>query len=431
MMREKGKIGVKDGRCVSVHDVKRGKGCGCVCAACGGSLVARQGEIRTWHFAHADSGACTAMGETHLHLAAKQLLQESLSLVLPDYPGTEYGCRGASGRNYLTKSILWSPVHKDLREQAHKPLIKGREFTADRVETEVPLEGFRADIVFHKGGRRLLVEIRVTHETDETKRRKIKQTGLACVEIDLSRTPRDVNLPDLKHIVTGIGGGAAHKPAPRHWISNPKGAGKADKRFRHHREIFAERIRSAAGTHPVRPSYTNMGPDVVENCPIKEYKGRRQARMSACICCDHHIAYFDADDEGLHTALTGRKADSVVYCGCTSQMARAYWQARREQEKQERNLQKTVKECLVRPSLPERGYDVPPEITGDPKRFDIWEVQERLKQAGYCPGPADGVMGPRTKAALKGFQASEGFAPHGEIDRTTLAILPALRKARN
>lgn len=35
-----------------VGDVPRGAACGCTCATCGAPLVARRGEIRTWHFAH-------------------------------------------------------------------------------------------------------------------------------------------------------------------------------------------------------------------------------------------------------------------------------------------------------------------------------------------------------------------------------------------
>lgn len=35
----------------------------------------------------------------------------------------------------------------------------------------------------------------------------------------------------------------------------------------------------------------------------------------------------------------------------------------------------------------------------------VREVQEALKQSGYDPGPLDGIMGPRTKAALRRYIA--------------------------
>ena len=35
----------------------------------------------------------------------------------------------------------------------------------------------------------------------------------------------------------------------------------------------------------------------------------------------------------------------------------------------------------------------------------VREVQEALQQSGYDPGPIDGIMGPRTKAALRRYVA--------------------------
>jgi peptidoglycan hydrolase-like protein with peptidoglycan-binding domain len=36
----------------------------------------------------------------------------------------------------------------------------------------------------------------------------------------------------------------------------------------------------------------------------------------------------------------------------------------------------------------------------------VGQAQEQLKEAGLDPGPIDGVLGPRTKAALRHYQAS-------------------------
>lgn len=35
----------------------------------------------------------------------------------------------------------------------------------------------------------------------------------------------------------------------------------------------------------------------------------------------------------------------------------------------------------------------------------VRELQEALQQSGYDPGPIDGIMGPRTKAALRQYVA--------------------------
>jgi peptidoglycan hydrolase-like protein with peptidoglycan-binding domain len=50
-------------------------------------------------------------------------------------------------------------------------------------------------------------------------------------------------------------------------------------------------------------------------------------------------------------------------------------------------------------------------------------VQEKLKQAGFDPGPADGVMGAKTREALQKYQASHGLSKTGAPDDNTLGSL--------
>jgi len=46
-------------------------------------------------------------------------------------------------------------------------------------------------------------------------------------------------------------------------------------------------------------------------------------------------------------------------------------------------------------------------------------VQARLNNLGFRCGPVDGVLGPRTRRALKHFQASAGLKATGELDEST------------
>jgi hypothetical protein len=50
-------------------------------------------------------------------------------------------------------------------------------------------------------------------------------------------------------------------------------------------------------------------------------------------------------------------------------------------------------------------------------------VQAALLAKGYSPGPADGMMGGRTRKAIAAYQAAAGLTASGELDRATLAKL--------
>lgn len=49
--------------------------------------------------------------------------------------------------------------------------------------------------------------------------------------------------------------------------------------------------------------------------------------------------------------------------------------------------------------------------------MNVKQVQIGLNNIGFDPGPLDGVMGPKTRKALKGFQKSIGMIPDGIITR--------------
>lgn len=53
----------------------------------------------------------------------------------------------------------------------------------------------------------------------------------------------------------------------------------------------------------------------------------------------------------------------------------------------------------------------------------VRQAQEKLKEQGYNAGAADGVYGPKTRAALKDFQRSQNIDPSGRLDEETLAGL--------
>jgi hypothetical protein len=58
----------------------------------------------------------------------------------------------------------------------------------------------------------------------------------------------------------------------------------------------------------------------------------------------------------------------------------------------------------------------------------IGQAQERLRDLGFHPGPIDGVLGPRTQAALRQYQAQHGLPVTAVLDDATRTSLlaPAL-----
>ena len=53
----------------------------------------------------------------------------------------------------------------------------------------------------------------------------------------------------------------------------------------------------------------------------------------------------------------------------------------------------------------------------------IQNIQGILNKNGYDAGVADGVMGARTKAAIKAFGADNGLTVDGEIDDALIKAL--------
>lgn len=176
-----------DGSLVHISMAVRGLGCDCVCPGmCGSRLVAKT-LAETPHFAHHHRDACGGGPETALHKLAKQIVQERLVLFVPK--------RIASHGNV-------------------ERILPGRE----KIELESATLEFHdpqqivPDLYVTLDGRKLFVEIAVTHPCDEEKIRRIRQHGIAAIEIDLSHIARDA----APEVVAD----AVIRSAPRKWLFN-------------------------------------------------------------------------------------------------------------------------------------------------------------------------------------------------------------------
>jgi peptidoglycan hydrolase-like protein with peptidoglycan-binding domain len=49
----------------------------------------------------------------------------------------------------------------------------------------------------------------------------------------------------------------------------------------------------------------------------------------------------------------------------------------------------------------------------------VRSIQKALQEKGMDPGPIDGVMGPRTEAALRAYQKDQKLPETGQLDSQT------------
>ncbi|RXT42855.1 hypothetical protein B5V01_21735 [Mesorhizobium erdmanii] len=175
------------GKLVHISEVERGLKCDCVCPGCGIRLVARtKADKVVPHFAHYGP-ACGGAPETALHKIAKQIVADSLTLVVPK----RIAIHGAVERAL--------PGATDIKLESA------------RIEYNDP-DGIVPDLYVTVKGHELFVEVAVTHPCDEEKIRRIREHGIAAIEIDLSRIPRDAS--------PGIVADAVLRMAPRRWLFN-------------------------------------------------------------------------------------------------------------------------------------------------------------------------------------------------------------------
>ena len=73
--------------------------------------------------------------------------------------------------------------------------------------------------------------------------------------------------------------------------------------------------------------------------------------------------------------------------------------------------------------LPRRSVSTPGYTSS---REGVQRLQTQLKGMGFDPGKVDGVMGPRTKAAIKEFQTQNGLVADGVVGPRTAAVLSTM-----
>jgi len=161
------------GRLASADEVSRGLACGCVCQICGDALLAKQGSVRAWHFAHQSNADCSGGAETLLHQAAKQVILNARALYVPQVMID----RTVEGNDNLTRhdESSWPAGQLDYTNP----------------QAEVNYGKVRPDVQITAAFGIVFIEIAVTNPVSAAKAARLQEMGIPTLEIsvDLPRVP--------------------------------------------------------------------------------------------------------------------------------------------------------------------------------------------------------------------------------------------------
>jgi hypothetical protein len=145
---------------IHVFNVDNGLNCNCICPSCGAILSAHQGRKKAHHFKHNNSAVCNSSEETALHLKAKEIIEKYKKITIPRLDAK-------------LKDIVI-------------PVVAERIINFDSVLAEKREGEIVPDIIGFYKGRKILIEIFVTHRVDVEKKKYIRERDISCIEIDLS-----------------------------------------------------------------------------------------------------------------------------------------------------------------------------------------------------------------------------------------------------
>lgn len=175
----------EDGSLRQIRDVTNGLACKCFCIACRMPVLARQGSVRQWHFAHSSQHgvSCEWAAETALHFAMKQLIEEERQIFVPDM------------HVQVERTTSWGQTVK----RTHS--IPGKMVQLESVALEHSVHPIRPDVVAMSGGKRLFIEVTVTHGTDQKKLKHIQKINTSAIEFNLRDYSRTIDWEVLRDLL--------------------------------------------------------------------------------------------------------------------------------------------------------------------------------------------------------------------------------------
>jgi len=264
-MEPKLTFGLRANELIHISEVEKGLSCECICPACSAKLVAKKGNIKKQHFAHDKGDSCKYAVETALHLAAKKILEVEKKLWLP-------------------KVLLKFPLDRENWKISDSILL-----TFDEVLLEEKCKNVVPDIIVIHKGRKLFIEIKVTHGIDDVKLSRLFDLDISVLEIDLSNENRDFTWDYLKKkIINDIDN--------KIWIQNVKSD-----------NIFTKLLDLSEKKKVIQRGFAFH----VDYCPNNEriWKGKSYANvMDDCICCEFCVAR-ETDE-----SYENENQEEYIYC---------------------------------------------------------------------------------------------------------------------
>ena len=244
---------LKAGKTVHISEVESGLKCECICPACGERLIARKGTKVSHHFAHKSTVECEYGYQTSLHLAAKDIISEHRQICLPALFLNIVG----SGKRVLIEEAQIIQVSEVVLEKKINDIIP--------------------DILLITDVGKLILEIYVTHEIDDEKKKNIKRLNIPTLEIDLSKLDRNITREELTEALI-------KETENKNWIYN----GKREQTYKRFVEV-SECKKIVSRGYALHVDY----------CPIKSrvWKGKPYANFTDdCNMCDYFIDYKKSEN---------------------------------------------------------------------------------------------------------------------------------------
>lgn len=216
----------KDNEPVHINQVQRGKGCNLVCPACRDPLIAVKGNERQHHFRHETESECARNPESAIHIVAKKLIAERKQIMLPKFEFS-LSAKDSKGKEHRTEIVT---------------VLSEKIVSLDAVQVEKELYGMIVDILAEKDNVPLIIEIFYSHKVDDNKRKKIIDSRISAIEIDLSGLTYD-DLKDLDSFWRNI-----NDPKRSKWLYNVK---VQDKYYQKHKTQLNEMLNKAEEKYKV------------------------------------------------------------------------------------------------------------------------------------------------------------------------------------